>query len=653
MDFGQLLHTAQQNEKVNKNGVRYYSTKFEPPKKEKKAKELSHNIKKFLAKKEAEEKLKAEQEKKKREELLALRSQDKKATRRVNVMLKRTKSANQSVIQDAVDNENTAVTLVGPMQPDEDDYGYVSQEASAFYNKMMEKYSKMPDEPKFDLAKKRVSTNLSNTKDRVKAALEKEREEALLPHRRKRKHKDQKDDGDEEGVSYGQPDRPEERDESQGHAVASPQPPSKRHKPAPPPPMNFAELLKIAEKKQFEPIIIEKKEKEEEKPLTKKQKKEMEKEREYFQRKEARKQTDSRGPLPPISNNRIPKIGEKPGKLINEERSDRNCRTVEQKPQSSSARIPKLNSSFTSTSSSSKPTTYPGLKPNSIDSKEIRRKASSSSIPDKRNLTDANPSKSSKPVPNSKSSYRDQENYKHNSNNNINHSPKEKPKSVINNKVPTKDILVKKSAPEEPPAKRYLPGDLRYRPPEDTKPKQCSPPDVKPAKSKQIPSKDGKIKPVSSTDAKPKQFPPSDLKPKQFPPKDLKPKQMPPKDLKPKQFPPPDVRKKDFPLKKKPVMVKKGRILDDDSEYDSEMDDFIDDEDVGDDYSKYISEIFGYDKSRYRDADDDIDNMESSFAQQMKEEVISTKIGIMEDLEDMKKEEEEKKRKSVMKKRIK
>lgn len=66
---------------------------------------------------------------------------------------------------------------------------------------------------------------------------------------------------------------------------------------------------------------------------------------------------------------------------------------------------------------------------------------------------------------------------------------------------------------------------------------------------------------------------------------------------------------------------------DDDSEYDSEMDDFIDDDDVGDDYSKYISEIFGYDKSRYRDLDEDDANMESTFAQQMKEEVISTKIG--------------------------
>lgn len=67
--------------------------------------------------------------------------------------------------------------------------------------------------------------------------------------------------------------------------------------------------------------------------------------------------------------------------------------------------------------------------------------------------------------------------------------------------------------------------------------------------------------------------------------------------------------------------------MDDDSEYDSEMDDFIDDDDAGGDYSSYISEIFGYDKSKYRDLDDDVDNMESTFAQQMREEVISAKIG--------------------------
>lgn len=42
--------------------------------------------------------------------------------------------------------------------------------------------------------------------------------------------------------------------------------------------------------------------------------------------------------------------------------------------------------------------------------------------------------------------------------------------------------------------------------------------------------------------------------------------------------------------------------------------------------------------------------MESSFAQQMREEYISKKIGMMEDLEDMKQEELEKKRKMMSKK---
>lgn len=139
-------------------------------------------------------------------------------------MLKRTKSANQSVIDDAVDRDNTAVTLAGPSQPDEDDYGYVSQEAAAYYNKMMEKYSKLPDEPKFNFEKKKVSTNLNSTKEMVKAALDREKEEAMLPRRRKRKH----DGALNESIGNVSPQEEKE--------VNVPKP-----KPRPPPPaLNFA-----------------------------------------------------------------------------------------------------------------------------------------------------------------------------------------------------------------------------------------------------------------------------------------------------------------------------------------------------------------------------------------------------------------------------
>lgn len=61
------------------------------------------------------------------------------------------------------------------------------------------------------------------------------------------------------------------------------------------------------------------------------------------------------------------------------------------------------------------------------------------------------------------------------------------------------------------------------------------------------------------------------------------------------------------------------------------MDDFIDDGPEDEmDYSKHISEIFGYDKNKYRryDEDDDDAMMESSFSQMMKEEYISSKIGM-------------------------
>ena len=42
----------------------------------------------------------------------------------------------------------------------------------------------------------------------------------------------------------------------------------------------------------------------------------------------------------------------------------------------------------------------------------------------------------------------------------------------------------------------------------------------------------------------------------------------------------------------------KKRVIESDSEYDSEMDDFIDDGEQEVDYSSAIKEIFGYDKSR-------------------------------------------------------
>ncbi|CAC5395137.1 SPTY2D1 [Mytilus coruscus] len=70
------------------------------------------------------------------------------------------------------------------------------------------------------------------------------------------------------------------------------------------------------------------------------------------------------------------------------------------------------------------------------------------------------------------------------------------------------------------------------------------------------------------------------------------------------------------------------------------------------DYSKHIRNIFGYDRRKFKyESDYDIANMESNFKDVMKEEARSARLGMQEDLEDMKKEEEEMKRKMAGKKK--
>lgn len=95
--------------------AKYLTTKFKPPTKEQRDKDkvLSEGVQRFLARKEEEERRKREEAERQKEELLALRAKDPKAQKRIQTMLKRTKSANKSVMEDAVDNNNTADTLAG------------------------------------------------------------------------------------------------------------------------------------------------------------------------------------------------------------------------------------------------------------------------------------------------------------------------------------------------------------------------------------------------------------------------------------------------------------------------------------------------------------------------------------------------------------
>ncbi|XP_074086245.1 protein SPT2 homolog isoform X2 [Macrotis lagotis] len=103
-----------------------------------------------------------------------------------------------------------------------------------------------------------------------------------------------------------------------------------------------------------------------------------------------------------------------------------------------------------------------------------------------------------------------------------------------------------------------------------------------------------------------------------------------------------------------PMARKRYHEEDEEEEYDSEMDDFIDDEgEPQEEISKHIREIFGYDRNKYKDESDyALRYMESSWREQQKEEAKSLRLGMQEDLEEMRREEEELKRRKVKKMKL-
>ncbi|XP_055301282.1 protein SPT2 homolog [Sitodiplosis mosellana] len=594
MDFGSILSVAQKNTKtVNHSSERskFYSTKFEPPKKETKEKKLSDGIKKFLEQKSHEEKKDKEKKRKEYAELMALRTDRDK--NKIKKHLKVTKSANKSVLDDAVNSTDTAVTMEGPEQPDEDDYGYTSNEASALYKSLMDKYKSMPEDTKFAKSSLNGSktADLMSTKDRVRAAILREKEDEKLGRKRttttsadissssssEQKHRSRK--------NFYDPKAEREADERRKKELEDEKRKSIKNKRPPPPVMDFQKLLKLAEEKQHEPIKVEvpQKPKEPERLLTSKEKREIEMKKKELEERERRRMG-----LPPSK----PQIN-------GEQRKP-------EATQIANGRIPRLNGSNAPSSKSS--SSQPALdirKPSTSSMREPIRPVSSASLHNK------TPSK-----------------------------PQSQPSA--SGSRPT----FAKPSTSQPYGKRPVDLKSRNQTHDSTRnvPKQST--SSKPAS-----------KPIDSKIVKTREFPPKDLvKPKEFPPRDVaRSKEFPPRDpVKSREFPPRDMQRGHTSMKHKSAASKRRIIEDsdeDEDEYDSEMDDFIDD-DEGFDYSSEIRNIFGYDKSRYRDEDDDIDNMESTFAQQQREEFISKKIGIQEDLEDIRLEAEEKKRKAAKRQRL-
>ena len=139
-----------------------------------KQRKLSENVKKFLEKEKEKERHEKQEAEEKKFKLLELRKGNKQSTRAMNSMLKRTKSANKSVIEEAKNGRDTAHTLAGRTQCDEDDYGYESNASKSFYEKLMAKYEQQPVEDpmaKFSKSNKKGSKNTAKTLARVKERL--------------------------------------------------------------------------------------------------------------------------------------------------------------------------------------------------------------------------------------------------------------------------------------------------------------------------------------------------------------------------------------------------------------------------------------------------------------------------------------------------
>ncbi|XP_049579136.1 protein SPT2 homolog [Syngnathus scovelli] len=103
-----------------------------------------------------------------------------------------------------------------------------------------------------------------------------------------------------------------------------------------------------------------------------------------------------------------------------------------------------------------------------------------------------------------------------------------------------------------------------------------------------------------------------------------------------------------------PITIAYKRKYEEEDEYDSEMDDFIDDDgDEQAEVSKHIKEIFGYDRNKYKNESDyALKYMESSWRDLQKEEARSLKLAVQEDLEEEKKEQEQMKRMNAKRKKM-
>ncbi|CAG7721107.1 unnamed protein product [Allacma fusca] len=598
VSFEDLMSMAENNalkgeKKIKTSTAPQYNLTAKPKKESSKDRKLSEGVKKFLQKQEEEERRKAKEEKLKKERLMQLRYQDKKAHRRVNSMLKMTKSANKACMADAKTCLNDSLAEQGEFQPDEDDYGYESQHSQFMYQKLMDKYKQQP------VSKPQITTK----KVPVPTA------QTLAKYKHNRAEEDRyEDSGVEKSPELKEP----------------PETNSKKAKKAAVEAMNYQAILELANKKAQEPVGIVMKpkfstSKEKEifefgRPMTAKEK------ARFLQEKALKERLLSmNGSLANEKQNIICKPSGAGGKF---------------KIPSLKKKEPPAKVETTEVSKPAKGSTNHSANAGRGVSQNIPPKPSSTQRPqptpqtshtDKRPMPSANPKTRPPPPP-----------------------PPTMKKPSGSQPVPDKFRSMKRPEPPVESKPRISPkSDFPARPQDRTKsldrpgrPSESRPPV---GVRQNVPKLDNRP-PPREVDRQRQRSPPRTEVRRPNP----APQQRAPPVKAKRPLPPPYADRP--PASRFPVKQNRFRI--DSDEDDSEMDDFIDDDEAEIDYSSEIRSIFGYDKRRYVDMDDD-DIEESSVTQQWKEEARSAKIGREEDLEDMRLEALEKKQKMMAKKRVK
>ncbi|XP_028651878.1 protein SPT2 homolog [Erpetoichthys calabaricus] len=739
MDFENILTIASQNQGTSAVPKRY-SLSVGPPKKDPKVKGVASSaVQAFLKKKEMESRKKELENKIKKDQLLAKRV-ELKSDRKARAMASRTKDnfkgyngipiveqpkkrrsrkgapGEQETSQQSEDN--------GTCDDDDDEYYEYSQNETEYEEEDEEKMEEQQDRrPQYEAPSRPQYEAPSRPQYEVPSRPQYEaprRPQYEAPRRPQYEAPSRPQYEAPSRPQYEAPSRPQYEAPSRPQYEAPSRPqyeapsrpqyeapsrpqyeaPSRQPekpkkppvKPAAPSPMNFADLLKLAQKKQFEPVEIKVAKKTEEKLRTAEELKELE----FLERKnkkslhpvkpkEVRYEKESKTQAPPISVKK---------ELL--QNDSRNVRT-QPKPQTSTERFssPDIQSRKSKVpTSSERMHSSSAAKPFPNDRPKVGHSVSSknSSVPNidknsiKRNVGSQGSAKA--PIKRPPPSEVRNSNTSSDLSQRKNH-PLSAGKSSSGNPRP---VSSSSSAPVKPthPAPSQLSGSTKPkmsaprpeyvqerpgrngpdRPPNRPLPhpgnnslsrssgsgpgRPGNPPQVRLGSSTQVrPGNSGQVRPVSASTGnslgfeqrRPKCTVVSEtISSKNFVPKPgtgIRP-QVPPAAYRPQVRPP-------VPQLPPITSSYKRRWEDEEEELDSEMDDFIDDGDVNqDEVSKHIREIFGYDRTKYKDDSDyALRYMETSWKEQQKEEARSLRLGIKEDMEDMLLEEEMNKKKAM------